>query len=105
MSQKKGLGQYVNRSIEVMGDLKDCLKKFDGIPLKRGLKENKAFDEDAQKLLADASEKAHALSLAVDKVQDLVEAIESSTGRDTRFESRKASAARRVVQRYIETSH
>lgn len=104
MSKRKGLGRNVNRSVEIMDTLQDALKKFGGMPLKQGLKENKAFDEDAQKLLSDASEKAHALTLAVDKVKDLVEAVEAAEGRNPRFESRQANVARRVVQRYIESA-
>jgi len=95
MPKKKGLGRDVNKSIEVMDDLLDCLKKFHSLPIKRGLHSNGIVDEKFGKMVNEAKEKAFAVSIAVEDLIDQVKGAKPAANK--RF-------ACRVVSKFLEIS-
>ena len=70
MANKNGLGRDVTKSLEVMDELLESLKKFAHMPLKEGLASNNITDEDDKltKLINEASEEAFAL---INKIKDM----------------------------------
>jgi hypothetical protein len=96
MSKKKGLGRDINTSIEMMEDLLGCLKKFHGIPLKRGLKSNKIHDDDLDKMVNKVMEEAFSLSIALGDLKDRVSGARPKA--NARF------ACQRVISKFLENS-
>lgn len=94
MSKKKGLGRDINTSVEMMDDLLGCLKKFHGIPLKRGLKSNKVDDVNLAKLVNKVMEDSFALSIAVGDLKDQVSGVKPKS--NARF------ACQRVISKFLE---
>lgn len=94
MSKKKGLGRDINTSIDMMDDLLGCLKKFHGIPLKRGLKSNKIDDSDLAKLVNKVMEDSFSLSIAVGDLKDHISGAKPKS--NARF------ACQRVVSKFLE---
>ncbi len=95
MPKKKGLGRDVNKSIEVMEHLADCLKKFHGLPIKRGLHSNGILDDKFGKIVNEAKEKAYTLSIALEDLLDQMKSAKPATSK--RFASR-------VVSKFLEIS-
>jgi hypothetical protein len=96
MSKKKGLGRDINTSVEMMEELLSCLRKFHGMPLKRGLKSNKIQDDDLAKMVNKVMEDTFSLSIAVGDLKDHVSGAKPK--RNARF------ACRRVISKFLETS-
>jgi hypothetical protein len=96
MSKKKGLGRDINISLEMMEEMLSCLKKFHGMPLKRGLKSNKVQDDDLSKMVNKVMEDAFSLSIAVGDLKDHVSGAKPKG--NTRF------ACRRVISKFLESS-
>ena len=94
MPKKKGLGAQVNKSVEVMENLIECLGKFSHIPIKKGLTSLKPDDrEDVKKMINETSEIAFSLK---NKVEDLKEkVVELKPKGNSRF-------ARKIVARFLE---
>ena len=95
MPKKKGLGRDVEKSIEVMDALADCLKQFHSMPIKRGLHSNGIVYDKFVKIVNDAKEKAYALSIAVEDLMDQVKGAKPAANK--RFASR-------VVSKFLEMS-
>jgi len=93
MPKKKGLGREVNKSIEMMDSLLDCLKDFSRIPLKRGLRTSDFFDDKMKKQVNDALERASTLSNMVEDLQDAVKGLK--TNKNSRF-------ARQIVKKFLQ---
>jgi hypothetical protein len=70
MAKKDGLGRDVTKSLEIMDELLESLKKFAHMPLKEGLASNNVADDDEKltKLINEASEEAFAL---INKIKDM----------------------------------
>jgi hypothetical protein len=96
MPKKRGLGRDVTKSIEVMEELMDCLKKFHGLPIKRGLQSSGVMDEKFGKVVNDTKEKAFAASIAI---EDLLEQVKGA-----KPASNKRFACGRVVSKFLEIS-
>jgi hypothetical protein len=96
MPKKKGLGRDVNKSIEVMEELMDCLKNFHSMPIKRGLHSNGIMDDKFGKIVNEAKEKAFAAGIAI---EDLLEQIKGA-----KPASNKRFASQRVVSKFLEIS-
>lgn len=96
MPKKKGLGRDVTKSIEVMEELMDCLKKFHSMPIKRGLQSSGIMDDKFIKVVNEAKEKAFASSIAI---EDLLEQIKGA-----KPASNKRFACDRVVSKFLEMS-
>ena len=94
MSKKKGLGQNVEKSLDVMSDLIKGLKNFAHMPLKKGLVSNETYDDDFGKLINSASEDAFSL---INKIDDLKHKVR---GMKKKHNSRFAN---RVVSRFLES--
>lgn len=93
MSKKKGLGQHLNKSLEVMDDLLKALKKFTGMPIKKGLAVNNVDDKEISKAVNESLVEASSL---INKIEDLETSIKSIKPKgNSRF-------ANRVVSRYLE---
>jgi hypothetical protein len=93
MSKKKGLGRDISTSIELMEELLDCLKKFHGMPLKRGLKSNKINDDDLSKMVNKVMEDAFALSIVVGDLKDHISGAKPKA--NARF------ACQRVISKFL----
>jgi hypothetical protein len=93
MSKKKGLGRDINVSIEAMDELLSCLKKFHGIPLKRGLKSSKTYDDDVAKNVNNVMEKAFALNIMVEDLRNQVAGVKPKA--NARF------ASQRVIDKFL----
>ena len=93
MSKTKGLGKDLNKSLETMSDLLDCLGKFSKISIKKGLRSNKAADEKIVKLVNEAKEKALVLSNTVEDLEDSIKGIK--TNKNSRF-------AMQVVRKFLQ---
>jgi len=96
MPKKKGLGRDVAKSVEVMEELMDCLKKFHSMPIKRGLQSSGVMDEKFIKVVNEAKEKAFAASIAI---EDLLEQVKGA-----KPASNKRFASERVVSKFLEIS-
>jgi len=96
MSKKKGLGRDINVSLEIMDQLLGTLRKFHGMPLKRGLKSNKIQDDDVAKMVNKVMEDAFALSIAVGDLRDHISGAKPKG--NARF------ACHRVVSKFLESS-
>lgn len=93
MPRKKGLGRDVEKSIDTIDGLLVSLRDFEKIPLKRGLQSSKVLEKDLAKMINDASEKAHSLSLLIEDLKDAVKGIK--TNKNSRFASK-------VVRKFLE---
>jgi len=93
MAKKQGLGAQVNKSIEVMQELIECLGKFANIPIKKGIASiEKDEREEIKKMINDTSEIAFSLKNKVEDLRDKVEDLKPKG--DSRF-------ARNVVARFL----
>jgi len=93
MSKKKGLGKDINASIEVMDDLLLCLKKFHGVPLKRGLKSNNAYEDDMAKDVNTVMTKAFDLNILVEDLRNRIAGVKPKAS--ARF------ASQRVIGKFL----
>jgi len=93
MPKKQGLGRDVEKSMEIMDKLSECLKDFTGMPLKKGLQSNKIADEKLVKVINEASEKAMSLKNSIEDIKDQVKSTKPP--KNSRFASR-------VVKRFLE---
>lgn len=93
MSKRKGLGQSVNKSLEIMDSLMGVLSDFSKMPLKSGLHAVKVEDDKLIDEINDTAKKAHELKLMVEDLRSKVKGLK--TNKNSRFASR-------VVQRFIE---
>ena len=85
MSKKKGLGQDINKSVDILNELLESLKKVHTIPLKRGLKSNKIVDEDIAKAVNTTMQKAFELSIMVEDLRNHVSGVKPKA--NARFSS------------------
>lgn len=95
MPKKKGLGRDVNKSVEVMDELLDCLGKFHTIPIKRGLQSSGMMDDKFSKAVNEAKEKAYALNIVIEDLLNQVKGAKPASNK--RFASR-------VVSKFLEIS-
>jgi hypothetical protein len=95
MPKKKGLGRDINASVEIMDDLLGCLSKFHDMPLKRGLKSNKMYEDDVAKVVNDAMNKAFALRTIVEDLRNEVSGMKPKTDTSKRF------ASQRVISKFL----
>jgi len=96
MTKKNGLGRDVEKSLVIMDELLESLKKFAHMPLKEGLASNNITDEEEKltKLINEASEEAFAL---INKIKDMKHKIGGlKVSVNSRF-------ARTVVAKFLET--
>jgi hypothetical protein len=70
-----------------MDELVACLKKFHGIPLKRGLKSSNAYDDDIAKVVNTTMSKAFELSILVEDLKNQVAGIQPKG--NARFSSQR----------------
>jgi hypothetical protein len=96
MSKKKGLGQDVGRSIQIMDKLLGSLDSFHKMPVKRGLNSNGILDDKFNKVVNEAKEKAYALSIAVEDLRDQVKGAKPA--------SNKRFASQRVISNFLKLS-
>lgn len=96
MPKKKGLGRDIEKSMEVMEDLMDCLGKFHSIPVKKGLKTNGIIDDKYGKSVNDAKEKASALHGIVEDLLDQVKRAKP--------EANKRFACQRIISKFLTQS-
>jgi hypothetical protein len=96
MPKKRGLGRDVNKSIEVMDDLLDCLKKFHSAPIKRGLHSNGILDDKFGRTVNETKEKAYSLSIVLEDLCDQVKGAKPA--------SNKRFACNRIVSKFLEIS-
>jgi hypothetical protein len=95
MAKKPSLGKDVDKSIDIMDKLSDCLQDFTAMSLKKGLQSNKISDEKLVKVINEASEKAVSLKNSIEDIKDLVKVAKPK--QDSRF-------ANKVVKRFLEDS-
>jgi FMN phosphatase YigB (HAD superfamily) len=94
MSKKKGLGQHLNKSLEIIDDLAGALREFHKIPVKKGLHSNKVDDPQLNKLVNDALEKAFNLSILVEDMRQQITGAKPPKA-NSRF------ASQRVVEKFL----
>jgi len=94
MPKKKGLGVQVNKSVEVMEELIECLSKFAVIPIKKGIGSvDKDEREELKKMINETSEIALSLKNKVDDLKDKVQELQPK--KNSRF-------AHNVVARFLD---
>ena len=98
MSSYKDLGKDVIKSMDDIKKLRDCLKSFRDIPLKKGLREKNVLDDDIVKNVSNAREQATALDNVLESIMDGVRSI-STDSKNSRFMSK--SACQRVVNKFL----
>jgi hypothetical protein len=75
MPKKKGLGEDVNSSIEIMDELLSSLKAFEGMHLKRGLDSNGLLEEKLEGKIDEVQKLAHSLQLPIRNLREKIKDI------------------------------
>jgi len=97
MPKRKGLGQEITKSLDIMGELHDILEKFEKTPLKEGLKVNKAADDSMLKLVNDAKDTATKLSHMIEDLRIKLNSIRTDV--DERFSKTASEVIRKFLER------
>lgn len=88
MPKRKGLGTDISKSEEIMEEIKEALKKFAHMPLKKGLRANGVDGEEDKAfydLINKASENAFALINQIDDLQGRLKGVKDPNTRSSRF--------------------
>jgi len=95
MPKKQGLGRDLDKALEIMETLQDCLVKFEHCKVKQGLRASK-IDEDGSvaKMFDKATEEAFALG---NQIQNIIHGIQGlKSPQSSRF------ATDRVIKNFLE---
>lgn len=95
MTARKGLGQPVEKSLLVMDELKDALRSFSNIPLKKGLASIDMEPNDQKELTKAINDTASEAFQLLNKIEDLQSQVRKARPKaSTRF-------ANRVVEGFL----
>lgn len=92
-------GQDIKRSIQIMEDLISSLTKFGRIPLKKGMRSNRALEDSSSRKITEILKRASELKVEIEDLLDLAREVKPRAGEDPRFQTKMAS---KVLQRFLE---